>query len=282
MSEELTLTPAASSPAADASQTTGTTAAAPDNNSFTGSGLSSAPASGVDAPTSDAPVDKGADGAASDQQAGDADKLDRFDKHPRWIERENRIKELETQAKEREGWDEIIADFKAQGMTTAEAVRATQAQRADEAELSGIAQRLLRDVEDGRLTEDAAEERFARIQTQREADKTAAELHRLKVRDSLPALAKAFPEADLAEVEEAALAQGAKADLTRLLQKSHDRAMVAISRHVARQAAQPQTPVEGDGGTVRTTKTVAEMTSDEFDAHWAAELAKGAKLRPGV
>ncbi len=279
MPDELTLN---ETPASSAGEATDTSAAseAPESGAALESrtGLES-PAPQPGPANGDTPA---AEGEAPGTSEGD---LPPFHLHPRWIEQQAKLKEREEELSRLKAWEPIVEQFRAAGLSAPDAVQAAVAQRNEEAALTKIAQGIWAEVEAGNLSEDAAEERFQRIQTERllaqrqvQDNQTQAQQARAaregEVAKRLPELARLYPEMDEGDVKEAAL-RDPGADLAKIAQASHGRAMAVIARYNARAAQRPALAVEGAGGGPSSSgKSVEDMNREEFDTYWKANLAR--------
>lgn len=207
-----------------------------------------------------------------------------FHEHPRWKQLQAEKKALEAKIADLSTWEPVIAEFKAQGMTDAQAVKAAASERdyqtSERGVLAGIAQQLQSAVERGEIEESAAEERFQRIQierqTQREQAQSGSRIRAYEVREQLPALQREYPLMDEEDVAERALANPS-ASLKELAAKSHEKATKIIARHTAKQAAKPTAAVEGvGGGSSSSGKSVDDMSAAEFDK-WKEDQLRTAR-----
>jgi hypothetical protein len=258
--------------------------------------LLDAPAPDLSTPTGDTPAENGEAGdrpTAQDrptaEKPGDTSGDPPFHEHPRWQEVQTKLREAEAENARLKTWEPVLQQFRDAGMGEPAAVQEAVRQQAEQTELRRIAEGVWAEVEAGTLSEDAAEERFQRIQAQREFDQLKAQLASQQAQQQqgqsqqaraaelaaqLPALARLYPEMDESDVREIAL-RTPGANLTALAKLSHDKAVAVIARYNARAAQRPAVAVEGGGGAPSSSgKTVADMSREEFDQYYKSEIAR--------
>jgi len=247
------------------------------------------------APAEDAPeivtLDKGTDDANADTEA-EKEQVP-FHEHPRWQEVQRERQELKARLADLEPFAEIVAGFKEQGYTNAEAVRAAidnqqqeaqaqEAQEADETWKAGIAETLLARVADpdDEMTRGEAEAVFRAAQLERDLTQRDQFGAADRTETAAKALTARYPQMD-AETVRDLLDAGRPDRAEAAAQRTHTQATKAAERTIAdynaKRATAPR-PVEGVGGGVGGTRSVADMGAAEF-LEYDKQLVRAAERR---
>jgi hypothetical protein len=244
--------------------------------------LLDAPAPDLSTPTGDTPAENG---EAGDRPSAGSENDPPFHQHPRWQEVQTKLREIEAENVRLKAWEPVLQQFRDAGLDAPAAVQQAVRDQSEQADLRQIAEGVWAEVEAGTLSEDAAEERFQRIQERREIDQLKAQLasrelgqsqqaRAAQVDSQLPELARLYPEMNEPDVREVAL-RIPGADLTALAKLSHDKSVAVIARYNARAGKRPSVAVESAGGAPSSSgKTVADMSREEFDQYYKSEIAR--------
>lgn len=233
----------------------------------------------ADAPELVAPDTGTADASAETPSDEETDEPVPFHEHPRWQQVQRERQELKAKLADLEPFADIVAGFKEQGYTDAQAVRAAiegqqqeaQAQEASASEetwRSGLAASLLARTSDpdDEMTYGEAEATFRAAQLERDLSQRDKAGAAARAEGAEKALATQYPQMD-AETVRDLLGAGLTDNARRAAERTHTQAARAAEKAVAdynaKRASAPR-PAEGAGGGASVGRSLAAMSDAEF------------------